>query len=204
MLYRSFTPDLEVRSDGDGRTIVGIAVPYGRTINVPSEGIRERFARGAFNHQLRAAHRIAFARDHLPYGGVLIGSTKMLRDDAAGLYGEWRVSRTATGDETIELVKDGALRELSVGFKERRNRMVQDPGGPITERVKADASEVAVVMAGAYGQQGAVMTGVRSLELPDMAPEWELEEDEDPRAAALRSLEQTRRIIEGLKPLPLP
>jgi HK97 family phage prohead protease len=203
MLYRSFTPDLEVRSDGDGRTIVGIAVPYGRTINVPSEGIRERFARGAFNHQLRAANRIAFARDHLPFGGVLIGATKLLRDDAAGLYGEWRVSRTAMGDETLELVRDGALRELSVGFKERRNRMVPDAGGPITERVKADASEVAVVMAGAYGKAGAVMTGVRSLALPDGGPEWDLEPDEDPHELALRSLEETRRIIEGLRPLPL-
>lgn len=202
MLYRSFTPDLEVRSDGDGRTIVGIAVPYGRTINVPSEGIRERFARGAFNHQLRAANRIAFARDHLPFGGVLIGATKLLRDDAAGLYGEWRVSRTAMGDETLELVRDGALRELSVGFKERRNRMVSDPGGPITERVKADASEVAVVMAGAYGRQGAVMTGVRSLELPD-DDVVELE-DEDPREAALRSLDLTREILANWRPLPLP
>lgn len=205
MLYRSFTPDLEVRSDGDGRTIVGIAVPYGRTINVPSEGIRERFARGAFNHQLRAANRIAFARDHLPFGGVLIGSTKLLRDDAAGLYGEWRVSRTTTGDETLELVRDGALRELSVGFKERRNRMVADPGGPITERVKADASEVAVVMAGAYGRAGAVMTGVRSLQLPDLEDTLELElEDEDPREAALRSLDLTREILANWRPLPLP
>ena len=203
MLYRSFTPDLEVRSDGDGRTIVGIAVPYGRTINVPSEGIRERFARGAFNHQLRAANRIAFARDHLPFGGVLIGATKLLRDDAAGLYGEWRVSRTAMGDETLELVRDGALRELSVGFKERRNRMVADPGGPITERVKADASEVAVVMAGAYGRQGAVMTGVRSLELPDLEDTLELE-DEDPREAALRSLDDVREILANWRPLPLP
>ncbi len=203
MLYRSFTPDLEVRSDGDGRTIVGIAVPYGRTINVPSEGIRERFARGAFNHQLRAANRIAFARDHLPFGGTLIGAPKLLRDDAAGLYGEWRVSRTAMGDETLELVRDGALRELSVGFRERRNRTVADPGGPITERVKADASEVAVVMAGAYGRQGAVMTGVRSLALPDLEDTLELEADEDPHELALRSLEETRRIIEGLRPLPL-
>ena len=203
MLYRSFTPDLEVRSDGDGRTIVGIAVPYGRTINVPSEGIRERFARGAFNHQLRAANRVAFARDHLPFGGVLIGATKLLRDDAAGLYGEWRVSRTEKGDETLELVRDGALRELSVGFKERRNRMVADSGGPITERVKADASEVAVVMAGAYGRQGAVMTGVRSLQLPDLEDTLELE-DEDPREAALRSLDLTREILANWRPLPLP
>ena len=202
MLYRSFTPDLEVRSGGDGRTIHGIAVPYGRTINVPSEGIRERFARGAFNHQLRAANRVSFARDHLPMGGVLIGPVRMLRDDAAGLYFEARASKTPAGDETLELVKDGALREISVGFKDRRNRMVSDAGGPITERVKADATEIAVVRAGAYGQQGAVATGVRSLVLPEGFDEDELEL-EDPREAALRSLDATREILANWRPLPL-
>lgn len=205
-LYRSFTPDLEVRSGGDGRTIVGIAVPYGRSIDVPSEGIRERFARGAFNHQLRAFNRVSFARDHIPLGGELIGATKMLRDDAKGLYGEWRVSRTRTGDETLELVRDGALRELSIGFKERRNRRVPDPQGMITERTKADLNEVAVVMAGAYGDD-AVATGVRSAggaggssSFPGVV--WE--DDEDPAEVALRSLDVTREILANWRPLPLP
>lgn len=203
MLYRSFTPDLEVRSGGDGRTIHGIAVPYGRTINVPSEGIRERFARGAFNHQLRAFNRVSFAREHLPLGGTLIGPVKMLRDDAAGLYFEARASKTPMGDETLELVRDGALREISVGFRERRNRTVSDQGGPITERVKADATEIAVVRAGAYGQQGAVATGVRSLELPDGYYDADEEPVEDVRDAALRSLDATAEILRNWRPLPL-
>lgn len=201
-LYRSFTPDLEVRSDGDGRTIVGIAVPWGVTIDVPSEGIRERFARGTFNHQIRAASRVAFAREHIPLGGVLIGPTKLLRDDARGLYWEARASKTPAGDETLELVRDGALRELSIGFKERRNgnRTVADPGGRITERFKADLAEVAVVMAGAYGA-GAVTTGVRSLEL---LGDEELPDEEEQLAEALRSLDVTREILTNWRPLPLP
>lgn len=201
-LYRSFTPDLEVRSDGDGRTIVGIAVPYGRTIDVPSEGIRERFVRGAFNHQLRAFNRVAFSREHIPLGGELIGATRMLRDDAKGLYGEWKVSRTRTGDETLELVKDGALRELSIGFKERRggNRTVSDAGGPVTERSKADLSEVAVVMAGAYGPHAAA-TGVRSA---DPYAEQDPDEQDELVQEALRSLDVTREILASWRPLPLP
>lgn len=198
-LYRSFTPDLEVRSDGDGRTIRGIAVPYGRTIDVPSEGIRERFARGAFNHQLRAANRIDFSREHIPLGGVLIGPTKVLRDDAAGLYFEARASRTLAGDETVELVKDGALRQISIGFKERRNRRVPDAGGAITERTKADLGEIAVVRAGAYGNH-AVAHGVRSA---DPLTEEELEQDEQIEEA-LRSLDVTRSILANWRPLPLP
>lgn len=194
-LYRSFAPDLEVRSDGEGRTIVGIAVPWGRTIDVPSEGIRERFANGAFNHQLRAANRVDFARDHIPLGGVLIGATKLMRNDAKGLYVELLASRTAAGNDTIELVKDGALRELSVGFKERTNRRVPDAGGPITERVKADLGEIAIVRQGAYGKD-AVATGVRSLD--------PLTDEEEQIEEALRSLDVTREILSNWRPLPLP
>ena len=59
---------------------------------------------------------------------------------------------------TLELVRDGALRELSIGFREVQNRRL--PTG-IIERVKADLHEVAVVMEGAYGEL-AVATGVRA------------------------------------------
>ncbi|HEY0638707.1 MAG TPA: HK97 family phage prohead protease [Pseudonocardiaceae bacterium] len=156
-LHRSFTPDLEVRSGGDGRTIVGIAVPYGRPQRIDA-GLTEQFARGAFSAQLRAAHRVRFAREHVQLGGSLIGATQLLRDDAAGLYGEWRVSRTALGDETLELVRDGALRELSIGFREGQNRRL---AGGVLERVSATLTEVAVVQEGAYGELAAV-AAVRS------------------------------------------
>lgn len=159
LLYRSFTPDLEIRSDGDGRTIRGIAVPWGKPTRIDSRLV-EQFANGAANHQLRAPNRLDFAREHLNQGGTLIGPTKMLRNDAAGLYFEARASRTLAGDETVELVRDGALRHISVGFRERRNRNL--PGG-IVERVKADFFEIAVVRAGAYGDSAAI-TGVRASE----------------------------------------
>lgn len=155
--YRSFTPDLEVKPGGDGRTIYGIAVPYNKPARI-DDTLVEQFARGAFNHQLREPHRVKFAREHVLLGGDLIGAASMLRDDAAGLYGEWRVSRTSKGDETLELVRDGALDELSVMFRERQNRHLTNG---VTERVKADAEEVAVVMIGAYGR-GATVAGVRS------------------------------------------
>jgi hypothetical protein len=40
----------------------------------------------------------------------------------AGLDGEWRVSETSFGDEVLTLVRDKALRSLSAGFSEGRNR----------------------------------------------------------------------------------
>jgi HK97 family phage prohead protease len=183
VLYRAFTPDLEIRSatqGGDGRTIVGIAVPWRKPVQIDARLV-EQFAPGAFDDQLRAAPRIPFAREHLPLGGTLIGKTMLLRNDAAGLYGEWRVSATPAGDETLELVRDGALDQLSVGFRERQNRRL--PGG-VVERVTAELREVAVVLQGAYGELAAV-AGVRS------AVE-----------GAATNLERARQILAGLPVLP--
>ena len=117
----------------------------------------EMFAPGAFTHQLRAAHRVHFARDHLVLGGTLIGKTIELRDDPAGLWGSWRVSKTPVGEETLTLVADGVLDELSVGFRARKDRT--EPDGTVV-REKADLVEVAVVLEGAYGR-GALISGVR-------------------------------------------
>jgi HK97 family phage prohead protease len=162
VLTRQWLPDLEVRSSGDGRTICGIAVPYAQPQFIDSR-LTEQFARGAFNAQLRAAHRVPLMRDHERHGGSLIGVATTLRDDAAGLYGEWRVSKTPTGDETLELVKDGALSELSIGFREGQNRTL--PGGVI-ERATATLTEVAIVMAGAYGP-AATIASVRAQSTTD-------------------------------------
>lgn len=155
--FRSFAPELEVRSGGDGRTIFGIAVPWGRPQRIDAS-LTEQFRSGAFDHQLRAPGRIPYAREHLKLGGTLIGSTILMRNDALGLYWEGRVSKTAAGEETLELVKDGALPELSIGFRERQNGRLP---GNIVERVKAEIFEVASVLEGAFGEL-ATVGGVRS------------------------------------------
>lgn len=156
-LFRSFSPDLSVRSGGDGRTIYGIAVPWRAPVRI-DDSLVEQWADGAFNHQFAAPNRIRAAREHIPLGGTLIGALTLMRNDAAGQYIEFRVSKTPVGEETLELVRDGALSQLSVGFRERQNRRL---AGGVVERVKADMFEVAVTMEGAYGDL-AMMAGVRS------------------------------------------
>jgi HK97 family phage prohead protease len=154
---RTFRPDLEVRSSGDGRTIYGIAVPWNTPTRIDA-GLVEEFMPGAFDHQLRTPNRVKFAREHMLLGGELIGAASLLRNDAAGLYTELRVSRTPKGDETLELVKDGALNELSIAFREKQNRKA--PGG-IVQRVTAHMSEIAITNEGAYGEKATTM-GYRS------------------------------------------
>lgn len=157
-LFRSFTPDLEVRSSGDGRTICGIVVPWNAPTRIDDQLV-EQFARGAFNHQLGKPSRVKLSREHALLGGAIIGAGSVMRDDARGQYMELRASKTPVGDETLELVRDGAMDQLSVMFRERQNRRLS---GGITERVKADLVEVAVVMQGAYGDLATVV-GVRSV-----------------------------------------
>ncbi len=171
-MYRSFNPDLQVRAGGDGRTIYGIAVPWRAPVRIDNSLV-EQWAPGAFDHQAAKPNRIRAAREHIPLGGTLIGALTFMRNDAAGQYIEFRVSKTPVGDETLELVRDGALDQLSIGFRERQNRRL---AGGITERIKADMFEVAVTMEGAFGELAAA-AGVRSarpLDGPDLAADVDM------------------------------
>lgn len=162
LLTRTFDVPLTVRAagaGGDGRTVHGLAVPY----NAPQfiyDGLTEEFVSGAFDHQLRAANRVRLAREHVQLGGSMIGAARVLRDTPDGLYFEARVSKTAVGDETLELVKDGALRQVSIGFRERPHGSRRTDANVI-QRTAADLFEIALVMEGAYGEQ-AELAGVRS------------------------------------------
>lgn len=158
---RTFGAGLEILTrakGGDGRTVCGIAVPYNQPVRIDSR-LTEQFARGAFNEQLRAAHRVPFYYPHKPHGGTLIGRATTLRDDAAGLYAELRVSKTEKGDEALALIEDGALPDLSVGFRALQDRKL--PGG-IVERATARLTEVAAVEEGAYGELAAI-AAIRSV-----------------------------------------
>jgi hypothetical protein len=147
-LTRAFHADLEVR--GDGRTIVGLAAPF----EVPTEirdhlgHYHETIAPGAFARTIaergdRVKLLVQHQREILP-----IGRATVLREDPAGLYGEFRVSATDQGDQVLELVRDGALDGLSIGFRTVRDQWSHDR----TRRrlIEARLDEVSVVPFAAY------------------------------------------------------
>jgi HK97 family phage prohead protease len=175
-LYRPVAAELEImraeQGGSDGRTVFGILVPWNHPQRI-DENLREQFEPGGANHVIEAgergrapgglpAYRMHFAREHVRQGGAACGRTQLLRDDAAGLYGEWRVSKTATGDELIELIKDGVYRELSVGFRAAPGWSRTLPDGTVS-RQRFDPFEAAAVLRGAYAD-AAVVTGVRDEE----------------------------------------
>lgn len=162
-LYRT-APDLEVRNGGDGRTITGLAVPFGRDTEVSDGGghYLERFVRGAFARTIaERGDRVKLLAQHqrtqLP-----VGRATVLREDPAGLYAELKVSKTEAGDEVLELVRDGALDGLSVGFRPIRDRQA----GTVLERVEVRLDEISAVAFPAYDD--ARVLAVRQEQLPPL------------------------------------
>lgn len=161
-LTRTFAGDLEVRAgaSGEGRTIVGLAVPFDTLveINDSTGSYSERFVRGSFARTIseRGPEKVKLLSQHRHLDQPL-GRAVLFREDAAGLYGEFRVSKTDRGDEALELVRDGTLDSFSIGFD-----VIRDDWTDRTVRTVLEARlfEVSLVSWPAY--ESALIAGVRS------------------------------------------
>lgn len=134
MITRSF----EIRAtDAEKREVSGIAVPFNETIDIGG-GWSERFEKGAVD--LNA--NVKLFRDHSDIIGVV---TEMEESDE-GLLIRAKISETVLGNETLNLVKDGAIRSFSVGFipvkDEKKDKTII--------RKKVDLKEVSLVAFPAY------------------------------------------------------
>lgn len=183
---RSFQSDLEIRSDGDGRTVHGIAVPFGQKTRIIERGRRfdESFRYGSFAKTIaEAAHhdfaRVKFFANHqkrkLPLGRAL-----MLREDTAGLYCEMRASKTREGDEILELIRDGAIDAFSIGFIP----ILGDPMDFFRNRERTEVEwvevalrEISAVTFPAYA--GAAIEGVRAEDAADEDPTEDLSPEDE-------------------------
>lgn len=143
MITRSF----EIRStDEEKREVSGIAVPYNDAINIGG-GMMERFERGAVD--LNAD--VKLFRDHKE----VIGKVLEMAETDDGLLVRAKISDTNLGNETLSLVKDGAIRSFSVGFipltdEKQDNTII---------RKKVDLKEISLVVFPAY--EKAAVTEVR-------------------------------------------
>jgi len=165
-LDRCYYPSgLQLRDDGDGRTLVGPVVPWGITARVLDRGrlVEETFERGALAGTDPA--RVPLTATHPRDAGTLpIGVTVELEERQEAAWGAWRVSKTALGDEVLELARDGVPLGLSVGFAEVAGGSRWSPDRRRVVRVRAALDHVAVVRVPAY--QGAGVVGVRAHAAP--------------------------------------
>jgi HK97 family phage prohead protease len=135
----------------------------GRTAQGP-----ERFRRGAFRGTRPEEVTLEAIGAHGNDPGVrLAGRGVSLEDREDGQYGTFRVSRTAAGDELLELVRDGVYRSASAVFEPMQSRSAPDG---VIERMTARLARVGVVERGAY--DGAAVLAVRS-EVGSMVAETE-------------------------------
>lgn len=132
------TRDFEIRaSNSDTREVSGVAVPFNDTIDIGG-GMKERFAPGAVD--LNA--NVKLFRDHKE----IIGVVTRMSEDENGLNITAKISETTLGNETLNLVKDGAIRSFSVGFIP----VTDQKDGNTIIRTKVDLKEVSLVAFPAY------------------------------------------------------
>jgi HK97 family phage prohead protease len=158
---RHFTSSLAIRDNGDGRTLVGPLLPWGVTARVVDRGrlVTETFERGALAGTNPA--RVPLTATHPRDAGTLpIGVTIEIDERADAAWGAWHVSKTAIGDEVLELARDGVPLGLSVGFAEVPGGSRWSPDRSRVTRTRAALDHVAVVRVPAYA--GAGVVGVRS------------------------------------------
>ena len=174
-LIRAFAGDLSIRADGTGRTITGIVVPFDTVARV-SDGGRpydEMHQRGSFGKTIaERGDRVKLLMQH--DRNTPIGKATMLREDTAGLYGEFAVSAIPAGDQALELVRDGVLDSFSIGFAPVKS--YKDTAG-VTVRTENALREASLVTFPAYD-------GARIMALRDAL--GNLPEDE--REALIRDL----------------
>lgn len=131
------------------RTFEGIAVPYGKPADIAGL-YTETFERGAVESEGTVP---LFWRHDEP-----IGVITRSEDAEDGYRITARISQTSRGNDAYQLLRDGAVGELSVGFEPIEHR-VDESTGDIT-RTRVALREVSLVPFGAYGD-GARVTDVR-------------------------------------------
>jgi phage head maturation protease len=157
---RQLTSSLHVRDGGDGRTLVGPLLPWGREARVVDRGrlVTETFARGALEGTDPAT--IPLTATHPRDAGTLpIGRTLLLEERADAAWGEWVVSDTALGNEVLALARDNVPLGLSIGFAEVPGGSRWSPDRTRVTRTRALLDHIAIVRVPAYA--GAGVVGVR-------------------------------------------
>jgi hypothetical protein len=143
------TRNFEIReTDLEQREVIGRAVPYGDTIDIGG-GSSERFVSGSVD----LTSHVKLFRDHKD----IIGKVQSMEEREDGLWIRAKVSNTKLGDETLALVKDGAINSFSIGFVP----LVDEKQDRTIIRKKVKLKEISLVAFPAY--ENASVTEVREI-----------------------------------------
>ena len=135
-------------------------LPWGVEARVVDRGrlVVETFERGALA-DVRPASVPLTALHPRDAGTLPIGVMVEFEERADAAHGAWHVSKTAVGDEVLELARDGVPLGLSIGFAEVPGGSRWSADRTRVTRTRAALDHVAVVRVPAY--EGAGVMGVR-------------------------------------------
>jgi uncharacterized protein len=178
--------------DVEQRTFEGYAAAYG---NVDTDN--DIIERGAFAKSIQEGFpsgRIKVLWQHR--ADMPIGLPIEMREDDRGLYVKARISRTEKGEEALQLMRDGVIDRMSVGFSIPGGKAEVDKAG-VRHIYEGKLYEFSVVTWPANDQ--AVITGVKTLkELREMA---EQELSAKARNELLFELDSVRALLSGEPPI---
>ena len=93
--------------DLDARTFKGYAATWDK------DQVNDIIQKGAFTKTLQErASRVKILWQH----NEPLGMPSLMREDEKGLYVEGKISKTRLGDEALELMRDGVVDQMSIGF----------------------------------------------------------------------------------------
>jgi uncharacterized protein len=142
---------------GDGWTVYGLAVPYGRETEVSDDGTDrywEAFAAGAFHRDVGKGGRWVnlMLGHHGDDGDRFLGRCVALEEDSEGLWPSFRLDRS---HPQAEAARAGELRGWSVSARVYRSRSVQRADGSrLVWREVCGLSHVAATAAPQYAGAG--------------------------------------------------
>ena len=136
----------EFRAEADGRRLRGTLIKYGDVAMLPG-GIAERFMPGAFGDVAALDVILNGHHDRARPLARTGGAGLVLEDSAEALRMVATLPATRDADDTLELVKTGVLRGLSVEFKALAEHM---EAGPVRVIERARLGAVGVVDKPAY------------------------------------------------------
>lgn len=119
----------------DARTFEGYASRWDDV-----DYVGDRVQKGAFTDTLKARKARPLLWNHDM--GAPIGVELALRENATGLLGTWRLSKTAAANDIYTLLKDGGVTGLSIGYVPKR-ATPNDAGG--VDLFAVDLLEVSIV-----------------------------------------------------------
>ena len=124
------------------RSISGLAVPFMTPTRI-LPGFSEQIAPGAITPNPRGVK--LFWQHREP-----IGAVTSCRETDKGLVIDAKISNTTAGRDAYELVKDGAISQFSIGFRERDYKDEKTEDGVLRTQTGIDLMEVSLVPFPAY------------------------------------------------------